>query len=85
MKQLSSGRHVAPLRHIIMIPTTPVFALTPVSWALRGKATNTNVIVFELTNQPTSVQIYDLTHSRQARTLVHIYAVPGLNALLVAT
>ena len=27
-KQKSVGRHVAPLRHIIMIPSQPVFALS---------------------------------------------------------
>jgi hypothetical protein len=29
MKQQSAGRHVAPLEHIILIPTQPVFALSP--------------------------------------------------------
>jgi hypothetical protein len=29
LKQQSAGRHVAPLRHIILIPSQPVFALTP--------------------------------------------------------
>jgi hypothetical protein len=29
LKQQSAGRHVAPLRHIIMIVNLPVFALTP--------------------------------------------------------
>jgi hypothetical protein len=28
LKQLSAGKHVAPLGHIIMIPIQPVFALT---------------------------------------------------------
>ena len=27
--QQSAGRHVAPLGHIILIPSRPVFALTP--------------------------------------------------------
>jgi hypothetical protein len=29
LKQQSSGRHVAPLGRIILIPSQPVFALTP--------------------------------------------------------
>jgi hypothetical protein len=29
LKQQSVGRLVAPLRHIILIPSQPVFALTP--------------------------------------------------------
>jgi hypothetical protein len=29
LKQHSVGRHVAPLGHIIMIPSQPVFALSP--------------------------------------------------------
>jgi len=29
LKQQSAGRHVAPLGHIILIPSQPVFTLTP--------------------------------------------------------
>jgi hypothetical protein len=29
LKQQSTGRHVAPQRHIILIPSQPVFALSP--------------------------------------------------------
>ena len=29
LKQQSAGRHVTPLRHIIPIPSQPVFALSP--------------------------------------------------------
>ena len=29
LKQQSTGRHVAPLRYIILIPSQPVFALSP--------------------------------------------------------
>jgi hypothetical protein len=29
LKQQSADRHVAPLRHIILIPSQPVFALSP--------------------------------------------------------
>jgi hypothetical protein len=29
LKQQSAGRHVAPLGHIVLIPSQPVFALSP--------------------------------------------------------
>ena len=29
LKEKSAGRHVAPLGHIILIPSHPVFALSP--------------------------------------------------------
>jgi hypothetical protein len=29
LEQQSAGRHVAPLGHIILIPSQPVFALSP--------------------------------------------------------
>jgi hypothetical protein len=29
LKQQSAGRHVAPLGHIILIPSQPIFALSP--------------------------------------------------------
>jgi hypothetical protein len=29
LKQQSAGRHVAPLEHIILIPSQPVLALSP--------------------------------------------------------
>jgi len=34
LKQQSAGRHVAPLGHIIMIPSRPVFALSPLCCVL---------------------------------------------------
>jgi hypothetical protein len=42
LKQQSVGRHVAPLGHIIKIPSQPVFALSPYCCMLSGEATNTN-------------------------------------------
>jgi hypothetical protein len=39
LKQKSAGRHVAPLGHIILIPSQPIC----------GEATNSNFIVFGLT------------------------------------
>ena len=41
-------RHVAPLGQIILIPSPPVFALSPLCCMLSGEATNTNFIVFGL-------------------------------------
>ena len=41
LKQQSAGRHIAPLGHIILIPSRPVFALSE-------EATNTNFIVVGL-------------------------------------
>jgi hypothetical protein len=32
LKQQSVGRHDTPLRHIILIHSQPVFALTPTEW-----------------------------------------------------
>ena len=45
----SAGRHVAPLGHIIMIPSQLDYALTPSCCVLNGDATNTIFIVFSLT------------------------------------
>jgi hypothetical protein len=53
LTQQSTDRHVASLRHIIMIPSQPVFALTPewcvLIYILAELATITNFIVFALT------------------------------------
>ena len=46
LKQQSTGRHVALFWNIILIPSHPVFALTPWCWLLQGEATNTNFIVW---------------------------------------
>jgi hypothetical protein len=45
LKQQSVGRHVAPLGHIILIPSQPVFALTPWCCVLNGEATNFTIFV----------------------------------------
>ena len=49
LRQQSEERHVAPLRPIILIPSQPVFALSPECFVLSGEETNTNLIVFGLT------------------------------------
>jgi hypothetical protein len=59
LKQQSTDRHVAPLWHIILILSQPVFAHTPYCCVLSGEATNTNFIVFGLT------RTHDLLHLRR--------------------
>ena len=49
LKQQSMVTHVAPLRHIILIQSQPVLALSPYCCVLSREATNTNFIVFSLT------------------------------------
>ena len=48
LKQQSAERHVALLGHIILIPSQPVFSLSPQCCVLSGEAANTNLIVFGL-------------------------------------
>jgi len=66
------GRHVAPLEHIIQIPSKSVFALTPVyTTCLVKEHPNTNFIVrwFELTGART----HDLQQSRRARWPMRVF------------
>jgi hypothetical protein len=49
LKQQSAYRHVSSLGHIILIPSQPVFGLSPYCCVLSGEVTNTNFIVFGLT------------------------------------
>ena len=50
LKQHFAGGHVAPLGHINLIPSQPVFAgLTPKSCVLSRKAANTDLRVFRST------------------------------------
>jgi len=58
LKQQSADRHVVPLRHIILISSQPIFALTPKCSVLSGEATNTNFIVFGLTRPELKPTIY---------------------------
>ena len=58
LKQQSADRHVAPLGHIILIPSQPVFVLSPQCCVLSGEATNTNFIVFGLTLSGLEPTIY---------------------------
>ena len=58
LKQQSTGRHVAPHGHIILIPSQAGFALTPYWCVPSGEATNTNFKVFGLTRPGLEPTIY---------------------------
>jgi len=49
LRHQSAGRHVAPLGHIFLIPSQPVFALSYLCCVLSRETTNTNFIVVGLT------------------------------------
>jgi hypothetical protein len=61
LKQQSMDGHVASLAHIILISSQSVFALIPYCCMLSREATNTNFIVFSLTQSELEPMIY---HSR---------------------
>jgi hypothetical protein len=67
---MSLGRHVAPLGHIILILSQPVFALTPYCCVLSGEAANTNFIVFGLTRTRLEPTIYR-TRGKHTVVIVH--------------
>ena len=52
------GRHVAPLRHSILIPRQPVFALSPYCRVLSREVRNTNFIFGGLTRLGLEPTIY---------------------------
>jgi hypothetical protein len=60
LKQQSAGRHVAPLGHIILIPSEPVFALL-LNAACLAEKQQLPISVFGLT------RTHDLQHSRPVR------------------
>ena len=72
MKQQSTDRHVTPLRHIILILSQPVFALTPQWCVLSREAGNTNFIVFGLTEPELKTTIYPLEASMLTITLLFL-------------
>ena len=69
LKQWSADRHVTALKHIILIPSQPVFALTPKCCVLSGEVTNTNFS--SLWFDPSGARTHDLPHSRRARQPLH--------------
>jgi len=58
LKQLSVGRHVPPLGHIILIPSQTVFDFTPECCMISGEALTTNCIVFVFNLQGVEPTIY---------------------------
>ena len=58
LTQQSVGRYIAPLGHIILIPSQPVFALSPLCCVRSGETTNINFIVFGLTRSWLEPTIY---------------------------
>jgi hypothetical protein len=49
LKQQSAGSNIAPLWHIIMIPSQPVLVLTTQCCVISIEAASTHFIVFDLT------------------------------------
>jgi hypothetical protein len=58
MKQQSTDGRFAPLGHIILISSQPVFAFSPLCYMLSGEATNTNFIDFGLTRSVIEPTMY---------------------------
>jgi hypothetical protein len=58
LKQQSADRHIAPLGHIILIQSQPVFDLSPYCCVFSGEATSTIFIVVGLTRQGLEPTIY---------------------------
>ena len=58
LTQQSSGRHVAPLKYIILIQSQPVFTCPLQCYVLFGETTNTNFIVFALTRPELELTVY---------------------------
>ena len=54
------GRHVAPLGHISLIPSQPVFVLSLLCGVLSGEATHTNFIVVGFTRSKLEPTIYHI-------------------------
>ena len=77
LKQQTTGRHVAPLVHIIMIQRQPVFALTP-QCCMLGKVTNTYFTVLGLTpNSSSNPSSTSLKASTQLQLKPIIYLTQG--------
>jgi len=60
-KQQSVCRHVAPLRHIYIIPSQPIFALTPKCCVLSEAVVNTKF--YSVWFDPTGARTHDLPYS----------------------
>ena len=53
---MSAGRPVAPLKHVILIPSQPVYTLTSSTCVLSGKAADT---IFPPRFDPTGARTYE--------------------------
>ena len=70
-KQQPTSKHVAPLGHIILTPSQPVFALTPECCVLSRETTNTNFIVFGSSNpRSTTPKTSTLTITQSMRFIL---------------
>ena len=58
LKQQSTGRHVSPLAHIILIPSQSVFDIFPYCCVLRSEAANNLFIVFGINRLGLKPTIY---------------------------
>jgi hypothetical protein len=58
MKQQIADKHVDPHGLTILIPSQPVFALSPYCSVASGEAINTNFVVFGLTRPGLGPEIY---------------------------
>ena len=79
-------RHVAPLWHIILIPSQPVFVLSPQCCVLCEEATNTNFIIFGLTRpvlEPTIYRTRGEHANYYATDAVELHLMCGLHRKLV--
>ena len=76
LKQQSAGRHVAPLGHIILIPSQIVFALTPSCCLFSGDSAN--YIVFGLIR----LGLATMTHRTQGEHVSH-YTIDAVSTMLL--
>jgi hypothetical protein len=86
LKQQSTDRHVATLGYIILIPSHPVFVLSPYYCVLSGEATNTNCIVFGLTRS----ELEPTTHRTRGEHSNHyttdaVFSVNGKRGSTITT
>ena len=58
LKQLSVGRHVAPIDHIIFVFSQPVYRLIIICCVLNKETANINFIVFDMTQPGLEPTIY---------------------------
>ena len=65
LNKQSETIHVAPLGHINLILSQPVFALPPLWYMLSGEATHTNFKVFGWTRRGSNPRSSDLRRARQ--------------------